>query len=160
MPRWRQDVPRVTVDAIVLDSGKVVLVKRRNRPYRGMYSIPGGYVELWEPPEEAVLREVSEETGLRVSIEGLFAVYGDPRTNPHGSVHVVAIVYVVRKIGGTLRAGADVRAVRAFRLSNLPSKLGGYHKRVLSDFRKAQRRAMERRRELLQDSESSKNAER
>lgn len=64
----------VGAGALVHRGGRLLLVKRNERPNRGMWSFPGGEVELGETTEEAAVRELREETGLQVEIEELFAV--------------------------------------------------------------------------------------
>jgi len=68
--------PSVAVDGIVLHGGKLVAVRRKNEPYRGMPALPGGFVELGETTVDAVVREVREETGLEAEVE---ASLGDIR---------------------------------------------------------------------------------
>ena len=60
--------PRVAVDGLVVHADKLVTVRRGNDPFRGMLALPGGFVELGERVEDAVVREVREETGLTVRI--------------------------------------------------------------------------------------------
>jgi len=66
MPR---EGPSVTVDAILLYDGRILAVIRRSEPFRGMPALPGGFVELGERCEDAIVREVREETGLEAEIE-------------------------------------------------------------------------------------------
>ncbi|MDG6901255.1 MAG: NUDIX hydrolase [Nitrososphaerota archaeon] len=68
--------PRIYVGAgaLVHRGGRLLLVKRNERPNRGMWFFPGGEVELGETTEEAAVRELREETGLRIEVEGLFDV--------------------------------------------------------------------------------------
>ncbi|MEM2534555.1 MAG: NUDIX hydrolase, partial [Candidatus Nezhaarchaeales archaeon] len=82
--------PLVTVDGVVVRSvGSIVLVRRRRPPYEGYWALPGGFVEYGETVEEAVKREVEEETGLIVDIKGLIGVYSKPDRDPRG--HVISI---------------------------------------------------------------------
>jgi len=97
--------PSVTVDGLVLVEGKLVTVRRRNEPFRGMPALPGGFVELGETTVEAVVREVREETGLQTKVTRLVGVFSDPNRDPRG--HTVSIVYALEAIGGTLAAGTD-----------------------------------------------------
>ena len=70
--------PKLTVDAVVITGEGVVLIKRKNPPFQGMWALPGGFVEVGETTEEACVREVEEETGLEVEIVKLLGVYSDP----------------------------------------------------------------------------------
>src|SRR6266508_6846582 len=71
--------PSVAVDGVVLLEGRLVAVRRRNDPFRGLPALPGGFVELGETCEQAVVREVREETGLRTRVARLVGVFSDPK---------------------------------------------------------------------------------
>lgn len=101
--------PSVTVDGLVLVEGKLVAIRRRNEPFRGMPALPGGFVELGETTVDAVVREVREETGLVTKVLRLVGVFSDPRRDPRG--HVVTIAYSLEPIGGQLKAGSDASDV-------------------------------------------------
>ncbi len=108
----RERVIRLTTGAVLFwDARHVVLIRRGRPPFEGHFALPGGFVEYGERVEAAILREVREETGLEAQIVDLLGVYSDPRRDPRG--HTVTIVFVLRRLGGTLRAGDDAReAVR------------------------------------------------
>jgi len=97
--------PSVTVDGLVLVDGKLVAVRRKNEPFRGMPALPGGFVELGETTVEAVVREVREETGLETEVRRLVGVFSDPKRDPRS--HTVSIAYGLDVIGGRLAAGSD-----------------------------------------------------
>jgi len=119
----------LTVDAIIPYKGKIVLIKRANDPFKGYYALPGGIVEYGERVEDALLREVKEETGLNGKIYKLVGVYSDPDRDPRG--HFVSICFVV--IGkGELKAGSDAKEVGLFDLNNLP-KLAFDHEKMIKD---------------------------
>jgi 8-oxo-dGTP diphosphatase len=101
--------PAVTVDGLVLVDEKLIAVRRRNDPFRGMPALPGGFVELGETTLEAVVREVREETGLETRMVRLVGVFSDPDRDPRG--HTVSIAYALEAIGGRLRAGSDAAAI-------------------------------------------------
>ena len=91
--------PLLTVDGVVVEDGAVLLIRRRNPPFAGQYALPGGFVDVGETVEAAVVREVQEETGLATAIERLLGVYSDPTRDPRG--HTVSVTYLVRRLGGT-----------------------------------------------------------
>lgn len=101
--------PQVAVGAIVFDAaGRVLLVERGRPPNAGLWSVPGGKLELGETLAQAVAREVREETGLVVEVGALACVaewMGD-------DYHYVILDYTARVIGGELAPGSDVRAAR------------------------------------------------
>jgi 8-oxo-dGTP diphosphatase len=97
--------PALAVDAVVIRDGKVLLVKRRNEPYKGMFALPGGFVEYGERTEEAVLRELKEETDMEGEIAKLVGVFSDPQRDPRK--HVVSIAYLVEPHSERAKAGDD-----------------------------------------------------
>src|SRR6266571_7329608 len=101
--------PRVAVDGLVVHADKLVTVRRRNDPFRGMLALPGGFVELGERVEDAVVREVREETGLETRVVRLVGVFSNPKRDPRG--HVVSIAYALTETAGTLRVGSDAAEV-------------------------------------------------
>jgi 8-oxo-dGTP diphosphatase len=124
--------PKLTVDAIILVEDSVVLIKRKNPPFRGKWALPGGFVEYGETVENAAKRETWEETGLDVEIDGLFGVYSEPGRDPRG--HTVSVCFLCKVIGGELRAGTDSADARKFRLSRLP-ELAFDHEKILNDLK-------------------------
>ena len=120
----------LTVDAIIPYKGKIVLIKRRNEPFKGYYALPGGIVEYGERVEDAVLREVEEETGLKGKIYKLVGVYSDPNRDPRG--HYVSICFIVLPVGGELKAGSDAKEIGLFSLDSLP-KLAFDHEKMIKD---------------------------
>lgn len=119
----------LTVDAIIPYKGKIVLIKRVNEPFKGHYALPGGIVEYGESVEEALLREVEEETGLKGKIYKLVGVYSNPNRDPRG--HFVSVCFVVEG-KGKLKAGSDAKEVGLFDLYNLP-KLAFDHEKMIKD---------------------------
>jgi 8-oxo-dGTP diphosphatase len=108
---WRRypERPVVGVGAIVLDRGRVLLVERGNPPLAGYWSLPGGVLEVGETLEEAVRREVLEETGLVVEPAGVVEVFERIVRDPQGrpEYHYVLVDYLCRVKGGTLAAATD-----------------------------------------------------
>ena len=104
--------PIVGVGAVIMDDGKVVLVKRRFEPLAGQWSLPGGRLELGETLEAGLAREMLEETGLEVEVGPVVDVFDRILLDPERKVryHYVLIDYLCRPIGGTLTHGSDVAA--------------------------------------------------
>lgn len=121
--------PLLTVDALIIYEEKIVLIKRKNSPYEGMFALPGGFVDIGETVEAAVVRESKEETSLDFEIIGLIGVYSDPRRDPRG--HTVSICFI--GIGnGELKAGDDAREVGLFDIYNVP-KLAFDHNKIVEN---------------------------
>lgn len=125
--------PYLTVDGIIFYKKKVVLVRRKNSPFKNCFALPGGFVDYGETVENAVIREIKEETGLETKIKNIFGIYSDPGRDPRG--HTVTIVYCLNVVGGELKSGSDAKNVKLFSLNTLP-ELAFDHKKILEDFRR------------------------
>lgn len=113
--------PIVGVGAVVIEDGRVVLVRRRFEPLAGHWSLPGGAVEVGETLEAGVAREVREETGLIVEVGPMIEAFDRILRDDAGVVqyHYVLIDYLCRPIGGEIAAGSDVDAARFVRPEDL-----------------------------------------
>jgi 8-oxo-dGTP diphosphatase len=102
--------PALTVDCVVLDRQQRLLVVRRgNPPFKGMYALPGGFVDIGETVEDACRRELLEETGVRAGKLQLLGVYSDPKRDPRGHTCSVAFLTLVQR--ASAKAGDDAAAV-------------------------------------------------
>lgn len=101
--------PIVGVGAVVLDGGRVLLVKRAHEPLKGEWSLPGGAVDVGETLDEAIRREVREETSLEVEVGPVVDVLDRIRTDPDGRVryHFVLVDFLCRPCGGALQCASD-----------------------------------------------------
>jgi 8-oxo-dGTP diphosphatase len=102
----------VGVGGVVLIEGRVVLIRRGKEPLRGRWVIPGGTVELGETLQEALVREMQEETGLVVRPREVVLVFDRiQRDGPSVEYHYVIIDYACDYVSGELRAGSDAEDV-------------------------------------------------
>jgi 8-oxo-dGTP diphosphatase len=102
-------IPTVAVGAFVFDrEGRVLLVERASPPAQGLWSVPGGKLEMNETLAQAVAREVREETGLVVEVGALACVV----ERMSEGYHYVILDYLARPIGGALVPASDVTAAR------------------------------------------------
>lgn len=121
--------PLLTVDALILYEKKVVLIKRGNPPYKDQFALPGGFVEVGETVEAAVLREAKEETGLEIELIKLLGVYSEPSRDPRG--HTVTVCFLARGFG-KLKAGSDAKDIRLFGFNEIP-KLAFDHNKIIEN---------------------------
>jgi 8-oxo-dGTP diphosphatase len=105
--------PIVGVGAVIVERGKVVLVKRKYEPLAGQWSLPGGRLELGETLEAGLAREMVEETGLVVEVGPVVDVFDRILLDTERRVryHYVLVDYLCRRAGGELTHGSDVAAV-------------------------------------------------
>lgn len=120
---------RLTVDCIIDIDGKVVLIKRENPPFG--WALPGGFVDKGETVEDAVRREMKEETNLSLENLKQFHVYSNPRRDPRG--HTVSVVFTANGIG-ELKAQDDAKEIGLFREDALPDEIAFDHKKILDDY--------------------------
>ena len=121
----------VTVDAIITDNGKIVLIQRQNAPFRGMWALPGGFVDENETVRHACIREAKEETGLIVAPLELIDVYSEPGRDPRG--YVISVLFDCHMLGGELKAGDDAKNAKWFPLKQLPP-LAFDHGQMIEDY--------------------------
>ncbi|MGD0628352.1 MAG: NUDIX hydrolase [Terracidiphilus sp.] len=113
MQREFPETPLVGVGAVVVDEGRVLLVRRGREPLKGQWSLPGGLLEVGESLTAGVAREVKEETGLTVEplelVELLDRIHRDGERVRY---HYVIADYLCRLVNGELKAASDADAVR------------------------------------------------
>lgn len=126
--------PALTVDAVVfgLDAEdlKVLLIKRDLEPYAGRWALPGGFVRVGESLDDAVRRELNEETGLeKVFLEQLYT-FGSPKRDPREHTVSVAYYALVKLSDHRVQAATDARDARWYPVANVP-KLAFDHTDIL-----------------------------
>lgn len=124
--------PVIGVGGVIVDRGRTVLIRRGTEPLLGQWSIPGGTLEIGETLEEAVRRELREETGLEVRVLELIElfdrIYLENRSAPKQDkkkprYHFVIADYLCELVSGEPRAGSDVTDVAFTR----EDELGKFH---------------------------------
>jgi 8-oxo-dGTP diphosphatase len=129
---YRNPVPAAGV--VVVEDGRVLMVRRKFEPRAGEWTLPAGFVEYDEHVEACAVRETREETGLQVEVTRLFGAYmamDDPR------VQVVLLLYLARRMGGELRAGDDASEAGFYPLDAMPGKIAfKAHEQALADVRR------------------------
>jgi 8-oxo-dGTP diphosphatase len=127
-PRYAN--PALTVDAVAVQNGKVLLVRRGRPPFAGMWALPGGFVEQRETVEHALVRELEEETGLVARSIRLLGVYSGPDRDPRKPTTTVA--FLVRGLRGRPRGGDDAGDARWIPVRNA-APLAFDHADILAD---------------------------
>lgn len=125
---------KLSVDAVVFgyESGtiSVLLIKRKFDPYKGKWAIPGGFVLTDESLEEAVERELIEETGIRINYLEQLYTFGNPERDPRSRVVSVAYFGLIKPSAFKIFAATDADEVQWFKIDNVP-KLSFDHKEIL-----------------------------
>lgn len=123
----------LTVDAVIVHKGKILLIRRAGATYHNYWALPGGFVNYGERVEDALIREVKEETGIDVKIDHLLGVYSEPGRDPRG--HTVSVVYICSPLADNLqdmKAGDDAAGAGLFAQDGIPD-LAFDHNKIVND---------------------------
>ncbi len=116
--------PSVTVDIVLLLDAlpcpQVLLVRRKNPPFRNLWALPGGFLEMDESLQESALRELHEETGISDVKLTQIGAFGNPNRDPRGRVITIAYLGIVKSEQQKAVAGSDASEVAWFSTSDLP----------------------------------------
>ena len=123
--------PKVAAAVLIEQDGRVLLVRRVNEPFRGLWTLPAGFINGGEDPAEAAARECLEETGLRVRINRVLDIISG-REHPRGADFI--IVYQAEVLGGELKPDDDADAVEWFARESLPPLAFRATQKVLESF--------------------------
>jgi len=122
-----------SITALIIKKGQALMVKRGRQPYKGTWMFPAGFVDFGEHPEDALHREVDEETGLKIKQANLLKVYqckDDPRAMGH-----IVFCYQVDVIEGQLITDEDENLdIGWFDVNNLPEIGWEVHQQVVKEF--------------------------
>lgn len=121
--------PKIMVDIVIPLEDGVVLIRRGAEPYKGLWALPGGFVEIGETVENAAVREAKEETNLDVGLQSLIGVYSEPDRDPRG--HNVSVAFLADAEGGEPEAATDADEVAVLDPSNV--ELAFDHRKILKD---------------------------
>jgi 8-oxo-dGTP diphosphatase len=127
--------PAVTVDAVVfrmqIPAPEVLLIRRMNPPFQGMWALPGGFMDMNEAPEEAVIRELEEETGLSGISMVQFHTFGAVDRDPRHRTITVAYYGVIQNQNISVNGGDDASCAEWFPVDELP-ELAFDHKEIIT----------------------------
>jgi 8-oxo-dGTP diphosphatase len=127
--------PMVTVDAVVFthcgDKTKVLLINRGKEPFKGKWAVPGGFIDMDEELEDAVVRELEEETGLTgVQLEQM-RTFGTVGRDPRGRQITIVFMGIATEEQIELRAGDDAAQAEWFDIEELPEDMAFDHNEVV-----------------------------
>lgn len=126
--------PAVTVDAILISPDrKILLIERGREPYKGQWALPGGFIDMDEELETACIRELEEETGIRVEALRQFKAFGGVNRDPrHRTISVIFYAFTDDEL--IALAGDDASKAQWFHLDHLPA-LAFDHEQILEEFK-------------------------
>ncbi len=131
--KYKNPIP--TVDALIEKNGKILLIRRKIEPFKGKLALPGGHIEYGETVENAIKREVKEETNLKIKLIDILGVYSDPKRDPRG--HRISIVFIAKPIGKKLNAGSDALDIGFYNPEKLKKEdLAFDHFKIIKDYLK------------------------
>ena len=126
--------PAVTADCIVMtrdDDPKVLLIERGHEPFKGCWAFPGGFMNMDETTEQCAIRELEEETGLKVTEIKQIGAYSKVDRDPRGRTITVAYLALVDALL-PVKGNDDAAKARWFPIKNLP-KLAFDHEEIMID---------------------------
>ncbi|MBO2522621.1 MAG: NUDIX hydrolase [Bacteroidetes bacterium] len=126
--------PAVTADCVVIakeNEPKVLLIRRGNEPFKGCWAFPGGFMNMEETTEQCAVRELEEETGLKVTEIKQIGAYSKVDRDPRGRTVTVAYLVVIDKTEA-VKGGDDAAKAQWFPISGLP-KLAFDHEEIMKD---------------------------
>lgn len=119
--------PKPCVAIFITQDNKVLLARRAIEPSKGMWDIPGGFVESGESAEQAVVREALEETNLKVQVTKFLGsqpdVYGDE------GKYTLNLCFLAKVLSGEIKPLSDVDLLKWFRIDELPDTMAFYHQK-------------------------------
>lgn len=127
--------PAPTVDVILQRNSKVLMIRRKEGPFKGLLALPGGFVNEGETAEDAMKREAMEETSLEVEPIDILGVYSDPKRDPRK--HILSVVFVGIIVGGSGKAGDDAASLEWVDLAGFERQQIAFdHVTILRDYKK------------------------
>lgn len=137
---YTYEYPRasLTADIVIFseDRTEVVLIQRKNEPYKGHWAFPGGFMDMDETLEQCAVRELEEETSIKVDSLRQLGAFSDIDRDPRGRTITVAYYGIVDKSHCPIKAQDDAAAVGWFRINELPP-LAFDHAKILAEAIKA-----------------------
>ncbi len=115
--RFYFHTPQTAASILLNNKREILLVKRKNDPFMGLWSLPAGFVNYGENPIDAAIRELKEETNLVAQFDKIVGIY---LTDDHPKTFSILTVIKVKNISGKLDAKDDASEIKFFNIENLP----------------------------------------
>lgn len=129
--------PIPTVDAIIQRESEILLIRRKKDPFANMLALPGGFVNDNEKVEEAIVREIREESTLEIKLLDILGVYSDPKRDPRK--HIMTTVFIAEIIGDKHTeavAADDASEIVWIDLASSEKYTFGFdHKKIINDYK-------------------------
>ena len=130
--------PAVTADIIIIKGNcpnqTILLIKRKNNPFKNFYALPGGFLDKNETLHDAAIRELKEETGIAISSLCFFNYYDAINRDPRHRTITAVFYYNITNIEINAKAGSDAKEVVWCNINNLPQNIAFDHKIIILDF--------------------------
>jgi len=129
--------PAVTTDTVVFKSGpkciEFLLIKRQKDPYKNFWALPGGFIEIQETPEDGALRELQEETGVKIQNLKEIGAFGDINRDPRGRTITIAYyTFIKESMNIEIKALSDAADIKWFSINEIP-EMAFDHKEILDE---------------------------
>jgi len=126
---------RTATAIIIFPSNKILLIKRRTAPFIGYWALPGGRVDPGETVEQAIVREVKEETGLDAAIVRKIGEYHEQGVQGGAEYDYYPACFLVNDVGGEIRKQeSEIEESKLFSLDEVPAELAFEHAQMIKDF--------------------------
>ena len=130
---------KTAVAIIEFPNNKILLIKRGTVVFRGYWALPGGKVEAGETVEQAVIREVGEETGLKVEILRKIGEYHESGVNNGIEYDYYPTCFLVKHVEGKIRRQmGEIEQITLFDLDKIPENLAFKHSAMIKDYIRTQ----------------------
>ncbi len=128
-------VGKTTTAVIPYQKGSILLIRRSTPPFVGYWALPGGRVEPGETADQAIVREVKEETGLDIEIVRKIGDYHEKGVQDEIEYDYFPTCFLVKVIGGEIRKQeSEIQDIQTFRMNHIPGSLAFEHSQMIRDY--------------------------